>query len=117
MKLLADENIPVRALDLLKQERVDIVSVLDFTQGLSDDDVLTIAMEQERVLVTFDKDFVDIIFRTRAETKGVVLLRFMPKSPEQLARRLKALLDSEIQLEDHFVVLNDKRIRLTPLRR
>jgi len=44
MKFIADENIPVRALDLLKQERVDIVSVLDFTQGLSDDDVLTIAM-------------------------------------------------------------------------
>ncbi|HKZ42561.1 MAG TPA: DUF5615 family PIN-like protein [Candidatus Hodarchaeales archaeon] len=117
MKLLADENIPTRTLDLLKHQGMDIVSILDFRLGLSDDDVLTVAKEHERVLVTFDKDFGDIVFRTRAETKGVVLLRFTPKSPEQLARRLKALLDSEIQLEDHFVVLNDKRIRLTPLRR
>ena len=117
MKLLADENIPTRTLDLLKDQGVDIVSILSFRLGLSDDDVLRVAQEQERVLVTFDRDFGELVFRKKAETKGIVLLRFTPKSAEQLAQRLKALLESEAELEAHFVVLDEKRVRLTPLRR
>ena len=56
MKLLADENIPTRTLD--------IVSILDFRLGLGDDDVLRVAKEQEIVLVTFDTDFGELVFRT-----------------------------------------------------
>jgi predicted nuclease of predicted toxin-antitoxin system len=72
--------------------------------GLDDPDVLAAANEQRRVLVTFDKDFGDLVFRTGTQTKGVVLLRFIPRSPEHVALKLKALLDSGIELENHFVV-------------
>jgi hypothetical protein len=38
--LLADENIPKKALETLKQQGIDIVSVADFSTGLDDKDVI-----------------------------------------------------------------------------
>jgi hypothetical protein len=40
MKFLANENIPKRALELLREHGIDIVSVLDVAAGLSDLEVL-----------------------------------------------------------------------------
>ena len=117
MKFLADENIPNRTINPLKERGVNILSILDFGMGLNDQDVLRLANEQDRVLVTFDKDFGDLVFTTMEKAKGVVLLRFAPKSPEQVAEKLRALLDSRVELENYFVVLDDERIRITPIRR
>lgn len=117
MKLLANENIPARALDLLRRQGVDIVSVLTIAAGLNDPDVLRVAKEQQRILVTFDKDFGDLAFRRGIETRGVILLRFTPSSPEHIARKMSALLDSATELENHFVVLDEERIRATLIRK
>ena len=117
MKLLADENIPARALELLKVQGVDVVSVLTIGVGLDDRDVLRAANEDQRVLVTFDKDFGDLVFRSGTQTRGVVLLRFTPSSPEQIAGKLKALLESGMEVEHHFVVLDEERVRFTPIRK
>lgn len=117
MKLLTDENIPARTLELLRAQGVDIVSILTIGVGLDDRDVLRVANEQQRILVTFDKDFGDLVFRSGTETKGVVLLRFTPSSPEDIAGKLKALLNSGMELDNHFVVLDEERIRLTLLRK
>jgi hypothetical protein len=43
--------------------------------------------------------------------------RFTPTSPEQVAQKLKALLDSGVELENNFVVLGEERIRVTSIRR
>jgi predicted nuclease of predicted toxin-antitoxin system len=83
MKFLANENIPRIALDLLRDQGVDIISVLAVRRGLKDEEVLGIANEQGRLIVTFDKDFGDLVFRTGMETKGLVLLRFRPATPQQ----------------------------------
>ncbi len=81
MRFLADENIPALTLDLLGKQGVDIVSILAVGKALMDRDVLRAANEQDRILVTFDKDFGDLVFGSKMETRGVVLLRFMPTSP------------------------------------
>lgn len=117
MKFLADENIPELTLDLLRKQEIDIVSILSVGTAVKDRDVLRIANEQDRLLVTFDKDFGSLVFSAGMETKGVVLLRFTPTSPEQVAQKLKALLDSGVELENNFVAIGEERIRVTSIRR
>ncbi len=117
MKFLADENIPTLTMDLLRDQGIDIISILAVGRGLKDSDLLRTANEQGRFLVTFDKDFGDLVFKTGMQTKGVVLLRFTPTSPEQVAQKLKALLESGVKLENNFAVIDEERIRLTPIRR
>ena len=38
--------------------------------------------------MTFDKDFGEMIVRGKVKVKGLILLRFAPKSPQQIARRI-----------------------------
>ena len=46
IKLLADENVPIEAVKALKRKGVDIVSVIEFSLGLSDREVLNLAVEK-----------------------------------------------------------------------
>jgi len=49
--------------------------------------------------VTFDKDFGELVVRERARVKGLIPLRFVPRSPQQVAEKIRQVLRSGIPLE------------------
>jgi predicted nuclease of predicted toxin-antitoxin system len=57
MKFLADENFPRPALLVLRDAGNDVRSVAEESPGLSDEEVAALCDRDERVLLTFDKDF------------------------------------------------------------
>lgn len=116
IKLLADENIPKKTVDALKQGNVDITSVADSSPGISDRAVIELANNENRIIITFDKDFGELIFRERLKVKGLILLRFTPISPEHIAERIKHLLAQEVSIKNKTVAVSEDRIRVTPLR-
>jgi predicted nuclease of predicted toxin-antitoxin system len=116
-RLLADENIPKKALEALKQQGIDIVSVADFSTGLSDQDVIKTAIRENRVIVTFDKDFGELIVKRRLKPPGLILLRLTEISPTEVAGRIKGLIKRQIVLDGNIVVVQDDRVRVAPMRR
>jgi predicted nuclease of predicted toxin-antitoxin system len=116
IKLLADENIPKKTVEALKQREIDIVSVADSSSGLSDRAVIELANNENRVIVTFDKDFGELIFRERLEAKGLILLRFAPVSPEHIAERIAHIMAQKIQIENKIIVVREDSVRVVPLR-
>jgi predicted nuclease of predicted toxin-antitoxin system len=52
-----------------------VFSVFDQARGIDDDEILRIALENERILTTMDKDFGEKIFREKRAHYGVILLR------------------------------------------
>ena len=115
IKLLADENVPQKTLRVLKRKGIDIKSLLDFSPGLRDEAVTEIANRENRVIVTFDKDFGELIFRKKLKIPGLVLLRFSPLSPEHVAERIESILSRKIPVENKLVVVREDRVRVTPL--
>jgi len=115
-KLLADENVPIEAVEALKRKGVDIISVIEFSVGLTDREVLDLANREDRILVTFDKDFGELIVREKARVKGLILLRFTPKSPRQIARRIWQILTYEIPLENSLLIVKEYTVRLIRLK-
>jgi predicted nuclease of predicted toxin-antitoxin system len=57
MRFLANENFPGSAVAALKAGGHDVVWVRIAAPGAADREVLTWAAREERVLLTFDKDF------------------------------------------------------------
>jgi predicted nuclease of predicted toxin-antitoxin system len=92
IKLIADENIPLETIYLLKSRGVDIISLSDTLKGLNDKTVLQEANATDRFLVTFDHDFAQLVFKEKRQTKGIILLMFVPKSPQQIAKRIQQVL-------------------------
>ena len=112
-KLIADENIPLEAIDLLKSRGVDIISISETLQGLKDRAVLEEANAASRFLVTFDHDFAQLVFKEKRQTKGIILLRFVPKSPQQIAKRIQQVLSTKIAMDNMVVTVREDRIKVT----
>lgn len=66
--------------------------------------------------LTFDKDFGDLAFRQGLPAScGVILFRTGSLSPTESAALAIATLQSGVAWAGHFCVVNDRKIRVTPL--
>ena len=116
MRILANENFPGDAVAALRQSGHDVAWVLADAPGSSDRQVLDRAQTENRVLVTFDKDFGELSFRGKLPSScGIILFRISAPSPAYVARVAVAALGSRTDWVGHFAVVEDARIRMTPL--
>jgi predicted nuclease of predicted toxin-antitoxin system len=116
MRFLADENFPRPALEALRKAGWDVVSIAEECPGVPDEDVAALCAAQERILLTFDKDFGELVFhRGLPAGSGVVLFRITPDSPEDAADVALALVQAQPDLAGSFCVVTRDRIRIRPL--
>ncbi len=113
MRLLADENFPLPSMDVLRTAGHDVASVSRDSPGLPDPDVLERAAAEDRILVTFDRDFGELVFARGASGQpGVVYLRFVPQSPTEPAALLLELLEGMgLSFTGHFTVVDRDHVR------
>jgi hypothetical protein len=116
MRFLADENFPGSAVKALSAAGHDIVWVRAERPGAADHEVLNWAARENRILLTFDKDFGELANRSGLPaTSGVVLFRIaMPAAPEA-GTRLAARIIERTDWAGHFSVIEPARIRMRPL--
>ena len=116
MRSLANENFPLPSIRLL-QANYDVASVIEDSPGIEDAEVLARAADEQRVILTFDRDYGELIYRLRLRSpRGVIYLRFRPRSPEEPALLLLKLLQTEeLQFEHRFTVMERDQIRQRPL--
>ena len=76
MRFLADENIPGETMARLRQIGHDVMSVRADMPGISDAEILSWAKREQRILLTFDKDFGELAWAAGLPREsGVILLR------------------------------------------
>jgi predicted nuclease of predicted toxin-antitoxin system len=81
VKFLVDECTGKRLAKLLEKAGFDVVFVGDWKPSATDDEVLEKAEKDDRILITDDKDFGELIFRLGRPSKGVILLRLSTTDP------------------------------------
>jgi hypothetical protein len=74
------------------------------------------ANKQNRVLITFDSNFGELIFRQKLEVQGVILLKFAPKSTQQIVDTILNVLKTQAKINGHFLIVKDKNIRVFSLK-
>jgi len=116
MRLLANENFPLDAVDALRRNGHDVAWVREDARGSNDERVLQRAQEEDRILVTFDKDFGELAFRSRLPaTSGIILFRITAISSQHIAQVAVQAIASQNDWAGHFSVVEDQQIRMTPL--
>ncbi len=112
MNLLADECCDAILVGGLRSDGHDVSYVKEFAAGTDDGTVLQMASQEERILLTEDKDFGELVVRLKLPTYGVVLVRMNPAdSAAKLARLRHLLLHHALRLPNSFVILDEKKIR------
>jgi predicted nuclease of predicted toxin-antitoxin system len=117
MKILANENIPLGLVRLLREVGHDVVSISECSPGISDTDVLNIARREVRVLLTFDRDYGELIYLKHLPCPASVMyLRFVPSSPDDAFTFIAPLLrDADESITGYFVVVDKDSYRKRPL--
>jgi predicted nuclease of predicted toxin-antitoxin system len=116
-RFLANENAPREAVLAARGAGFDVAWMVELQPGASDEIVLSRAQRDDRVLITFDKDFGELIFRhDRAGSPGVILLRPRLRSPEIITAFIVTVLSQPIDWTGHFTVAREGSLRVIPLR-
>ncbi len=118
MKFLADECCDVPLIESLRSGGHDVVYAKEQMKGEEDDVVLERAFRENRVLITEDKDFGELVYRLKKPAKGVILMRIPVEKRQSKWSRLKTLIDNHsAQIIDHFVIVDTEKFRFRRLRR
>lgn len=116
LRLLANENFPGPLIRELRRRGHDVASVKEAMRGATDREVLEQAREDNRLVVTFDKDFGELAYRARLPVgSGVILFRLSGADPATDNARVLAAFESGIDWSGSFAVVTDERIRVRPL--
>jgi predicted nuclease of predicted toxin-antitoxin system len=112
MRFLTNENIARSVVEGLRAAGHDCLSAKESMRGLADPLVLARAVSEERILVTFDKDFGELAFRSRLSPAcAVVLFRITQQGREPDTRRVLETLLSRTDWAGAFWTVTDHRIR------
>jgi hypothetical protein len=116
--LLADENVPSGTVAALRAIGFDVLAVGEAHPAISDRAVLALARESGRWLITFDRDYGELIFKHgEPPPVGILFLRQRPHPAPALAGWIRSALAGDLQrdrLRGHLAVLDGRGVRLRP---
>lgn len=118
MYFLANENFPFDAVEALRQNGHDVAWIRVDSPGISDPEVLSRAQKENRILLTFDKDFGELAFRSKlSATTGIILFRIKAPSGAVVAEKVVRAISLREDWHGHFSVIEDDKIRMRTFRK
>jgi len=118
MQLLADESVDYGIIKNLRILNFDVLSIADYSPGIDDKAVLEIAIKTNRLLITEDKDFGELVYRLKMYHKGILLIRMSDLSrSERLKVVPSTIKDFFTKLQNSFSVMTSNGLRIKKQRR
>jgi predicted nuclease of predicted toxin-antitoxin system len=116
MQFLADENMDALVVRNLRAAGYDIEYIAELAPGIDDQAVLARSVADQRILMTEDLDFCDMVFRDQAIAYGIILLRILPEQRALKSPRLLHLIQTlATTLPAALTTLTMDSIRSRPL--
>ena len=113
MRLLCDENVDRLIVFMLREAGFDVTWIAEIARSVDDVVVLEIAATESRLLITADHDFGEHVFRQRATSAGVFLVRLAGLSDKEKANRvLHAIQTHGGEMLGNFSVLSQNKLRI-----
>lgn len=113
MTLVADESVDAGIIKGLRQKEITVISIAENFSGIKDSEVLKIALENNCLLITEDKDFGELAFRLNYKHNGILLIRLsdIPRK-ERLLLATETIFQNLNKLNKKFSVLSKNGLRI-----
>ena len=115
LKFLADENISPSLVKTLRNKKYDVKDIKEEKLfGISDIEILKLAYKENRVIVTHDKDFANLLSYSMIKHKGVILLRFSDQSPKNVIKSFVPVLEQlkENKIKNALVIVSEDYVKI-----
>lgn len=115
--LLVNENFPAPATAGLRVAGLDVLAISECCPGWDDVRVMALAVETQRWLITFDRDYGDLVYlRGLPPPPAVILLRVNTYRPAEPALWVQRMADDADAFLGKFAVFDGSTLRARPLR-
>lgn len=116
MKVLVDECCPRAIAERLRSGGHDVRYAAEQDSAARDIELLAIANAEDRIIVTEDHDFADLVVRDLNPAPGLIIL-FLPQlTPDRRAERLMDILATDaFDAKGQLIVIEPSRVRLRKL--
>jgi predicted nuclease of predicted toxin-antitoxin system len=113
MMFLANENVPLDSVYTLRAAGHDVAAIILDSSGAKDPDVLARATKEGRIILTFDRDYGELLYKHgKPAPVGIVHFRFDPIVSEEPAATLLTLIaDRNFSLEGKYTVITRSQVR------
>jgi predicted nuclease of predicted toxin-antitoxin system len=118
VKFIVDESTGMAVAKYLRDAGHDVMAVVESMPHASDRDILREATHKNRIVVTNDKDFGDLVFRSREAHSGVLLLRLKEDVAANRVRVVRMVVEHHsARLANSFTVASEDGVRIRPILR
>lgn len=113
MRFLADESCDFRVVRALRAAGHDVQAIAEVAPGSNDDVIVGMAIQDDRILLTEDRDLGQLVYASGHSTCNVVLLRY----PSRMRRELPGVVVDFAaaygpQLAGRFIIIEPGRVRI-----
>lgn len=113
MRFLVDECVGPTVALWLKNQNNEVFSVFEDWRGASDYEIIDKFHNEKYILITSDKDFGEMVFKSQKLHNGIMLLRCEPNSFTKRIEVLKKLIENfPDKLVHNFVVVTNDKVRI-----
>lgn len=116
MRFLADENVSRSVIRWLRERGHDVLDVEEAgLVGEDDANILERALAEDRVVITHDKDFGQVLVHPQRHYGGVILIRLRNPTPSITCQALQRALANiaETKWSGQVVVVEEALIRIS----
>lgn len=113
MRFVADEGCDFAVVRALRAAGHDVTAILEIAPRAEDPMIIDLAVREQRILLTEDKDFGELVYANARDASGVILIRFPGDVRSTLPTAITTLVNEKgEQLFGSFVVVQPGRIRI-----
>lgn len=113
LKFIVDECIGSLIAKWLTSIGYDVISIATEMRSSTDLTILNKAFSENRIIITNDKDFGDLVFHQKIQHAGIILMRLQNGSSENKVKVLEnLLLNYSNHLAYNFIVVSEANIRI-----
>lgn len=113
LKFLIDVGVGKKVEKFLYKQGYNVKTVREMNPKMTDSEIMNIAAKENRMIITMDKDFGELVYNSGLTHNGVLLLRTENCSGEEKVKILSEILANYSEkIEDNFCVFQKDKLRI-----
>ena len=113
LKFLVDVGVSKQVEEYLREQGYDTKTVRAIDSRMFDSEIIRLATSEGRMVITMDKDFGELVYRSSMEHSGVLLLRLEDATGTEKLQVVKHIMKNySDRIKNCFCVFQNDRFRI-----
>jgi len=118
LKFLVDVGVGRKVEDFLQDKGYDTKLIRSIDPCLPDHEIIKIAANENRMIITMDKDFGELVYHSLMDTCGIILLRLEDATGTEKLEVIKEIIAKySKKIKNHFCVYQKGKFRVRNINR